>query len=106
MEVVLPAPVGPDHRIRPAVLLKDNKYLRSSTGKPKEEKAVEGIYGQTQLPVFFKCQNITVGIHSGFLDTVERDKLIPDFIARIAEHQDDLLRAFRDAAQADREAVP
>ena len=58
-----------------------------------------------ELSVFCQGQNIAVRVDARFIDLVEADQLVADFVGGIAEHQNDLLGAHCDAAQADRESV-
>ena len=58
-----------------------------------------------ELSVFFQSQDIAVRIDSRLIDLVEAHKFISHFVGRIAEHQNDLLSAHCDPAQADRESV-
>ena len=58
-----------------------------------------------QFPVLGKIQHVAVRIDSCFVHLIHGDEGVTDFIARITQHQDDLLRALCDAAQADGEPV-
>ena len=58
-----------------------------------------------QTAVFLQGKDITIGIDACLVDLIQADQLIADLIRRIRKHQDDFLRAFRDAAQADGETV-
>ena len=58
-----------------------------------------------ELSVFFQSKHIAIGIDACSIDLVKADQFVSDFIGRIAEHQDDLLCALRDAPQTDREPV-
>ena len=58
-----------------------------------------------ELSVFFKGQDIAVGIDSGGINLIQADQLVADFVGRIAQHEDDLLCTHSDTAQADCKAV-
>lgn len=58
-----------------------------------------------QLAVSLERQHVGEGIDPRLVKLVETDQLVADLVGRIAEHEDDLLRALCDAAEADGEAV-
>ena len=53
----------------------------------------------------FAGQHVGVGVDVRLVDLVDVHEGVADFIRRIVQHQNDLLHAARDAAQADGEAV-
>ena len=58
-----------------------------------------------QLAIALQGQHVAVGIDALLIEQVEIQQVIAHLVGRIAEHQDDLLCALGDAAQADGEAV-
>ena len=66
----------------------------------------EGMLGLAEQSLKFRLrQNILVRVNALFVQKVEVQQMVTYLVARIAEHQYDLLRALRDAAQTDRETV-
>ena len=58
-----------------------------------------------QLAVFRFAQHVGIGVDPRSIQIVQRDEVVAHFVAGIRQLQPDLLRALRNAAQADREAV-
>ena len=52
-----------------------------------------------KLAVFFKRENIGIGIDSGFVHLIEADEMVADLVGRIAEHKNYLLAALCNAAK-------
>ena len=58
-----------------------------------------------ELTVFLKTQHILVGIYALFIQGIQTYQMVADFVRGVAEHQDHLLGALGDAAQANGETV-
>ena len=58
-----------------------------------------------QLTVLLQGQHVGVGIDALLVKHIQIDQMVAHLVGRIAEHQDDLLGALGDAAQADGETV-
>ena len=58
-----------------------------------------------QLPVPLQGQQVAVRIHSSLIQLVQRNQLISNLVARIAQHQYNFLGPLCDSSQTDRKAV-
>ena len=58
-----------------------------------------------QLAVLLQREDVGIGVDTCGVDLIQAHKLVTDLVRGVREHQDDLLAALCDTAQADREAV-
>ena len=58
-----------------------------------------------KFSVFFQSQNIAVGIDPCFIDLIQADQFVTDFVRRITQHQNHLFYTFGDSPEADGKTV-
>ena len=58
-----------------------------------------------QLTVLFERQHVGIRIDARFVELIQTHQFVADLVRRIAEHQNDLLRALGDASQTNRKPV-
>ena len=58
-----------------------------------------------KLPVFLQREDVPIGVHALFVQSVQRDKVVAHLVRGVGELENDLLTALGDAPQTDGKAV-